>query len=260
MRFICPCCGVRAVKYLGERDGYDVFRCDGSNGIGCDKVNGCWYTYRTPMMGHTLSERDKYVGRRYHWNYQETKEVPTFEDRFDHDYNVAKMRLNIIKSYRNPRTDVALVDVGCSNGAFVKAACDEGYNAFGVDLSEDVVSMAKKRTGLTVRFQVGEMLPLYGLTIVTYHDVLEHLIDPYAALRRTADHMMVGGLLVVEAPDPAHPDAVEAGLWAKHTKPYEHTMLLPESGWREMLTAAGYSVKTVMRPVAQKLAIYATRS
>ena len=247
--FICVACEADAGLHIGRRDGYDVFRC-----FDCDS------TWRTAKLGHTSTERGKYQGRAYHWDYQLARGTSPFDERWDHDYEVAKMRLAVIAEIRRPMIGAMLFDVGCSNGAFVAAANDAGYRAYGMDVSGDIIQSAvQRRPDLQGRYLVGDQLPIGGLSLITYHDVLEHVADPFAVIERAAAHLLHGGMLVIESPDPQHPDAILAGAAAKHIKPVEHTMLLSERVWRKLCESAHLTVLDVRRPVEQKLAVYAVR-
>lgn len=259
-RLICPACVDRSSEILGERDGYDVFRC---------VTPHCRYTWRTPVLGHvkmseTLPpEGEKYVGGAYHdtcWIGRHG-----FAKQFENDYEVGKLRLQTIKAlipYSTPPTSLRLLDVGCSNGAFVLAALREGFDAYGVDLDRSLMDeAASAHPSLGDRLSAMNMHDVrpVGWNVITFHDVLEHLPAPYAELRIAARLIPAGGLVVVEAPNPCDPEMVEAGLRGKHVKPIEHTMLLSPKTWSDMLRSAGFSVLLTTEPVPQKLAIYAQR-
>lgn len=253
--FICVACAADAAVLLGRRDGYDVFEC-------CE----CVSQWRTPLLGHvpvpgaTVSEASKYSGDWYHFAHQEMKGEPDYSTRFDHDYAVGQMRTRIIAELYSPRPDHRLVDVGCSNGGFVMAALDAGYNAFGIDPSAAMIDWAiRRKSELVGRVHQGDALPWSGCGVITYHDVLEHVRDPFVVIQDAAQRLAFNGVLVIETPDPACDEARAAGIHGKHIKPREHTMLLPEDVWRQMLRAAGLTVVMVATPVRQKLAIYARR-
>lgn len=96
-----------------------------------------------------------------------------------------------------------LVDVGCWTGSFVAAAAAEGWEAEGIEPSTWAVERARQR-GLQVR-QV-ELGPGDGLTDGSYQavvccDVLEHLLDPGAAVERIARLLQPGGVLFATVPD-----------------------------------------------------------
>lgn len=189
------------------------------------------------------------------------KRIPTFAERFEHDRSVAEARLKKLSEYRTLR-GLLLLDVGCGNGAFVAAALSVGMHAYGIDLGEPLLDWAMEtHPQLTGRLLVATDPPRHKQPwdIVTYHDSLEHMVDPYSVLCRAARTIAPRGLLVIEAPDPTCPEAEADPLAWRHTKPAEHTMLLSPSGWRSMLRAAGFKPVASFSPIPQKLAIYSER-
>ena len=257
MRLKCPACTDRSAVVLGERDGYDVFQC---------QIYGCRYTWRTLYLGHVRvgarpREGEKYRGNWYHDTMCEAKGIPTFADRFDHDKSVGEIRARKIRALR-PGGGLTLIDVGCGAGAFVLAAIESGFNAFGVDLDAALIEWSMdSHERLARRLISTDRIPaaISGWDVITWHDVLEHLADPYASLVQSARVIADGGLLVIEAPDPCSPEAVAEGIEWRHIKPHEHTMLLSSGSWSAMLKAAGFKMIETSCPVPGKLAIYAER-
>lgn len=221
--------------------------------------------WRTPFLAHVPfgdgpSDIRKYSSPWYHFEMTDILGIPNFDKRFAEDYAVAVKRLDVIDSIHKPKPRDWFLDVGCSNGAFVAAATDRGYVACGIDLSVTLIDWAKKnRKDLKSRLEVSSSPPFRGFSVVTCHDVLEHLIDPYAKVKQLRKCLLSGGLLVVEAPDPQDREALDLGIDGKHVKPREHTMLLSEINWVYLLMAAKFKVIEVRRPVSQKLAIYAVK-
>ena len=129
---------------LVDLDGYDVFQCQSDQ---------CRLIWRTPMLGHVRigntkyspRERDKFSAMFYHDTFCTQKGLKPFADpvKWQQDYDVAKARLELIAKVVRPSIVVSLLDVGCSNGAFVAAALDAGYNAFGNDAGEEIIEWAK---------------------------------------------------------------------------------------------------------------------
>src|SRR4051812_2754419 len=81
-----------------------------------------------------------------------------------------------------------LVDVGCWTGSFVAAAEAAGWSAEGIEPSTWAVGRAQAR-GLDVRqasLGDGDGLQDGAFTAVVSCDVLEHLLDPGAAVERLA--------------------------------------------------------------------------
>lgn len=258
---VCPACARRSCATIKEEDGYDVFQC---------AVSVCGQIWRTPMLGHVKMgsanepcEGRKYSGAFYQETYCRKKGIPTFAERWSHDYRVALLRLKAIQSHRRPGPAVSLLDVGCGNGAFVAAALDAGYNAFGIDPGEAVIEWARARDErMLARLATKNVVPraVAGWKVVTCHDVLEHLADPFAHLQAMVDAMALGGLLVIEEPDPTCDEARRDGAAWRHIKALEHTYLPSPKTWCDMMERAGLRVVASHAPVPSKIAIYATKS
>jgi len=93
------------------------------------------------------------------------------------------------------------VDVGCGDGSLLMIVLDHGYSAVGLDTDAAAAERIRKlgfsalaNDYLTLEFQV---VP----DVLTLLDVLPQLTDPRAALRKAAQVMRPGGVLVVSAPD-----------------------------------------------------------
>ena len=108
----------------------------------------------------------------------------------------------LIKDIFLPRVPIKsnILDVGCGGGTFLKAACDMGYNAVGLDVAEAAAVMCQER-GLTA--QSGDFLTFSkaeSFCAVTFWDVLEHLRQPAQFLKRGISLLGPGGILVGKLP------------------------------------------------------------
>jgi phosphatidylinositol alpha-1,6-mannosyltransferase len=109
-----------------------------------------------------------------------------------------------------PRT---ILDVGCSAGTLVRALIAHGYDAYGIDISEDLVSkareLAKNSFGqdLSERFSVGNFLRHdFGnqtFDFIHSNDVLEHIHSDEASafLSKCRRLMRPGGVLWLITPN-----------------------------------------------------------
>lgn len=95
-----------------------------------------------------------------------------------------------------------LLDVGCGGGDFLAAASEFGYVARGVDISEAAVARCRER-GLEAHAGDFLTLGLPPFDCVTMWDLVEHLPDPQAFLRRAFEVVRPGGYLVVKTPNVA---------------------------------------------------------
>jgi 2-polyprenyl-3-methyl-5-hydroxy-6-metoxy-1,4-benzoquinol methylase len=92
-----------------------------------------------------------------------------------------------------------ILDVGCGNGEFLNMARKEGWQAFGVELSEELSERGRADFGLNIRnadFADAE-LDDERYEAITMWDFLEHVLDPVAVLRRARSLLAPDGILVI---------------------------------------------------------------
>lgn len=92
-----------------------------------------------------------------------------------------------------------LLDVGCSYGAFLEMAAEEGWEPLGVELSSKGCEYARRRRGLDVFHGTLEAanLPSGSIHAVTLWDVIEHLARPLETLREAHRILAPGGTLML---------------------------------------------------------------
>jgi 2-polyprenyl-3-methyl-5-hydroxy-6-metoxy-1,4-benzoquinol methylase len=93
-----------------------------------------------------------------------------------------------------------VLDVGCGNGEFIAAAREFGYEAEGVDISEDSARLCAARG---VKSHRGDFLtfPFEGrYDLVTMWDVLEHLRSPGEFVARAESLLSERGVLALKVP------------------------------------------------------------
>jgi 2-polyprenyl-3-methyl-5-hydroxy-6-metoxy-1,4-benzoquinol methylase len=103
-----------------------------------------------------------------------------------------------LTTLRSPPCKV--LDVGCGNGAFLKAAIAAGYQAEGIDVSPAAVAHCQK-AGLQAR--VGDFTEMSfdgGFDLVTMWDVVEHLRVPAIFLSRARSLLNDDGVIVLKIP------------------------------------------------------------
>lgn len=98
-----------------------------------------------------------------------------------------------------------VLDAGCGNGHFTNRLSVAGFDAMGIDLAGSGIDLANKSfTGL--RFATAsvydDLLKLFGhkFDAVVSLEVIEHLYDPRAFLRRIRECLKPGGTLILSTP------------------------------------------------------------
>jgi SAM-dependent methyltransferase len=117
----------------------------------------------------------------------------------------------------SPRRGTVL-DVGCGGGRFLYLCQTEGWKAIGIEPSRDAAIHARQR-GLEVHGQAwpAPAIADESVKVVTFINVLDHLPDPFEALREAARVLKPGGLLYIRVPNaPFH-------AWLKRS--FAHTGL-----------------------------------
>ncbi len=226
-------CGCEAGE-IEEHNGIRVLRCAcGIARLVCD-----------------LSESDyegQYADGSYHQSSNRHAGCVPYADRYANDYKAAEIRTKRYRSLLNGqwRDGMLSLDVGAANGAFVDHLQGLGMRAVGIDPypvrpGHWVVAGSLKNPPESFDS---------GFELVTYHDVLEHMIDPLSELNRARSIMASGGTLIVDVPDVSVP----AG--AHHWKS-EHLWYWTADTLRGLMSASSFNPITIDYPIPGKLVAY----
>lgn len=145
-----------------------------------------------------------------------------------------------LERYLRPGT---ILDVGCATGFFLEAARARGWVPSGIEINEFAARRAREKFGDAVWCGPFEEAPLApgSFDAVVMCDLLEHLPDPAAALRRTREALKPGGMLSVTCPDSSSLSARLAGnSWYHYKK--EHLYYFSPRTLRALLESAGFEV------------------
>ncbi|MCF3136927.1 class I SAM-dependent methyltransferase [Streptomyces olivochromogenes] len=159
-----------------------------------------------------------------------------------------------------------VLDIGCGDGTAAATAAPflAGHRLVGVDWSQDALRRAHARLPSAVRGELsGGGLPLRTgcADAVLFSEVIEHLVDPDAALDELRRVLRPGGHLMLSTPNLAawynralllagvQPVFSEVSLRAIHGRPGKevvgHLRLYTARALREFVTAAGFEVVRV---------------
>jgi SAM-dependent methyltransferase len=135
-----------------------------------------------------------------------------------------------------------LLDVGANLGHFLQQA-QQQYDAVGIEPSAAVVAWGREH--LKVRLEQGSIEtenPAYigRFGAVTMFDVIEHLPDPRAALRRIRRYLADGGRLFITTPDAGAPVARLLGSHWYYVDLLEHISLFTSENLTRLLSECGF--------------------
>lgn len=107
---------------------------------------------------------------------------------------------NKIANVFRPATPV--LDVGCGNGEFMRALSQVGVVSIGVEPNPQKAAVAMEQLGLNVRASLYQkaLFPPESFDVITFIQVLEHVVDPLDALEIAFFHLQPGGYVVIDVP------------------------------------------------------------
>lgn len=230
----CNLCGSGSPVHLFSKDGFDLVRC-----------RQCELVYvANPPSGDELQKLYSFES-----GYQKELVEDPISTAFHHDE--ATRNLALLQGHaRSGR----LLDVGCSTGLFLSAARKAGWQARGVEYSEDSSRVAREVYGLDVVTGALEpgMFEPGSFDVVTFWDVIEHVPDPAHTLGVAAELLAPGGLMVLKTPnvDGLYPKASLAlahrlDFW-RHPEPPGHLFQFSEKTLGRLAAGAGLLPRTTV--------------
>ena len=143
-----------------------------------------------------------------------------------------------------PRARV--LDAGCGPGLVSEAFLADGHRVHGVDLSDEMIARARARCapfGDRASFERGslfELVPAEPFDAAVSRYVIHHVEDPLAFVRRQAELLRPGGVLVAcdQTSDP-DPSRLRWHQEIERARDRTHTRHLTLGGLVDLLVAAG---------------------
>jgi SAM-dependent methyltransferase len=142
------------------------------------------------------------------------------------------------------------LDVGCSFGGLLACAEKKGFSPYGIEVSDYSGSYAKKRFGDHIHIGTLESCPFPDsfFSVITMIELIEHLGDPLAALRKCYLLLKPGGMLLVQTADMNGWQALNAGQEYHYFLP-GHLSYFTADSLEYAAKKAGFSRCIFFRPV-----------
>ncbi len=153
------------------------------------------------------------------------------------------------------------LDVGCATGDFVEAAVAAGASAEGIDAARGAVDAARARGLVVHQARVEDFHPELPYAVITAFDLIEHLLDPRAFVRRLFGWLAPGGRLALTLPDvrSVFPRLLMRRHWFYYW-PDEHLFYFDPKTITRLLQEEGFAVERVCRAYKPLTLAYSARN
>jgi len=136
-----------------------------------------------------------------------------------------------------------VIEIGCGDGAILERLRNLGHTVTGVEPDPAAAAVSRGR-GLTVHQATAENLPAVLLDgqsdVVIFSHVLEHCLDPAAAMANCRRALAPGGMVVVEVPNNAATGlAIHGATWLWLDVP-RHLNFFTDKSLTSLLKATGF--------------------
>lgn len=163
-------------------------------------------------------------------------------------------RLNLILS--RIRAGSRVLEVGCHTGFFSRLLTDHGCRVTGIELNPEASAIAASHAEEVVTGDAGDARLWDALRpdfdVVLFIDVLEHLYDPWTALRNAKRTLAPGGVVLFSLPNVASWTVLRQLIFRRRFCPPEtglydptHIRFFTLSEAKELAEQSGYRVVAV---------------
>jgi 2-polyprenyl-3-methyl-5-hydroxy-6-metoxy-1,4-benzoquinol methylase len=146
---------------------------------------------------------------------------------------------------RNRGARPRLLDVGCGLGYFLDVAQDVGFEVSGVEFNPEAVQLIHEKYAFEVHRGSIETasLPPNHYDVITMFDVIEHLHDPFTAVRKMYELVRPGGGVAISTMDSESFTSRLLGKWLEDfRRTREHLFFFSRETLTKILEDQGFQV------------------
>lgn len=146
----------------------------------------------------------------------------------------------------------SILDLGCSDGTLSSGFKDKGVEVVGLELSQPLFKEAEKKLSRVFLCNVEEFIPPYPeryFGCILYADILEHLRDPSAILRKYKHFLRDDGFIVASIPNVRYYKLILkllfSGVWDYMDSGIldrSHLRFFTIVNMKELISEAGYEI------------------
>jgi SAM-dependent methyltransferase len=175
----CPVCSSETNSLVLESDGGKYVRC-----------KDCRMIFLNPVLS------DKYLNLYYSTNHAEQAMAhPSEKSFYDKIYNLGFQNCRKLASINT------VLDIGCSDGAFLDLVREEGCKTFGVELNEQEILLAKAKSHEIWTGSAFDIPEDSKFDLISLWDVFEHIKDGKGLLKTLTRHLNTNGIIFLQVPN-----------------------------------------------------------
>jgi len=159
------------------------------------------------------------------------------------NFNKRRVMMPDVKKLLSYKKKGTVLDIGCSQGFFLKFCKDEGLEPFGVEMSPEARAFARQKLDLNYMYEDFDSACFTekSLDAVTLWSVLEHFHHPDKVLQQVRGILKDDGVLIIQVPNIESAQAkkygnrwggIDAPRHLYHFSPATLTKLLEKEGFQ----------------------------
>lgn len=167
-----------------------------------------------------------------------------------HNFN---RRIARIKNKIGCIENMNVLEIGCAYGLFLDVIKNHVGKVYGIDISRDAITYAKKRIGSKASVSQGDYLAKEiqhngKYNLVCMWDVIEHLAEPQAYLKKINLELQQGGYICVTTGDIGSINAKIRGKKWRQIHPPTHLCYFSQKTLALLLKKYGFEVVDISYP------------
>ena len=141
-----------------------------------------------------------------------------------------------------------LLDIGCSCGYFMEVAAKRGFEVTGLEFSPTAIAAASP--GIRAQIRQGtiddaDLAWQDSFNVITAFDLIEHIDQPIAFLRKAVAFLRPGGIIAVSTPDAEHFLRYAMRSSWPMLQPMQHLSIFSKKALRQAFETLGLRLLTM---------------
>lgn len=230
----CPCCGRNETRQLYVKWGIQYDEC--------------------PICTHVFAKnrfKEGILEDFYKTSISDELDREVNEHTFNQAYwsKVYKKYLKYIQKMLGKSAKI--LDVGCGGGLFLKISKRNGFrNLHGLDVYDNLIEVMQATLPHTNIYKVNLFADEASISsdfdVLTFWGVLEHLVDPIKALRRSYEALKEGGLIIALVPNINSRAFQILGVNTPTLNPRQHISFPTRKSMKYICEKTGFNIVEVL--------------